>query len=143
MAIIPWQDVTAPFANDGQTLAIYWGPLNGGDEGQPIRVYAYDAFAWQFTGNPQGGVLTNPNVAIVPDRSVTVLGSNDEACWGRVFELMADPPGMMDRTGDPLRVSRDDGKFISIKPVVGGSVNPLGPDCGLILFCAKVFGPRV
>jgi hypothetical protein len=116
--------------------------MNGGDEGEPISVYAFDDPSWQFTGAPEGGQLSNPNVPVSPDRTVTLLGSNDGHCWGKVFTLPADPAGMAARTGDPLRVGYPDGKYISIKPVVGGAVNLVAPDCGLLLFCAKSYGSR-
>lgn len=140
MSIIPYQNVTS-WASDPQTLAIYWGPLQAGDEGTPISVYAWPFFAWQFTGF-SGNNLANPNVPIMADRSVRVLATNDKNCWGSVFEMVATPDGMNNRTGDPLRSGFPDGQFLQVKPVVKGSANPAGPDCGLILFCAKIFGPR-
>lgn len=142
MAVIPWQNVTTAFAQDAQTLVIYWGPFNGGDEGQPIGVYAYEWVSWQFTGNPVGGILTNPLVPILPSRKVTLLGTLDRDCWGEVFTLNANPAGMDARTGDPLRSGFPDHQFVQVKPVIGGDVNPEGPDCGFLLFGAKLFGPR-
>lgn len=129
-------------AVDPQAILCYWGPFQAGDEGTPIQVYAYRRFAWQFTGYPQGGVITNPNVPVPPDRSVTLLSSNDSVCWGPVFTLNADPVGMNNRMGDPMRVSHGDGSYMLIKPKAGGTSNPAGPDCGLLLFCARLFGPR-
>ena len=68
MAIIPLQNVTADFvsgpdATNGNTLVIFWGPMNGGDEGQPIGVYAFDNISWQFTGAPEGGQLHGVSTA--------------------------------------------------------------------------------
>lgn len=142
MAIINWQNVSSSFApGDPNALVIYWGPFAAGDEGQPIGVYAYPFVSWQFTGYSHGD-LAQPNVPIMADRSVTVLGTHDNACWGEIFTLHADAAGMDARTGDPLRSGMPDGQFVNIKPIVGGSINPQGVDCGLILFCAKQFGPR-
>lgn len=126
-----------------QDLLFYWGPFQAGDQGEPVQVYAYERFAWHFTGYPAGNIVTNPNVPIMSDRSITVLGTNDNVCWGPIFTLNAvDPAGMNARTDDPLRVSHDDGAYLEIRPQAGGSVNPSGPDCGLLLFCSKLFGPR-
>lgn len=146
MAIIPVQSLTSTqgITIDPQNcLLLYWGPFQAGDEGAPTQVYAYQRFAWHFTGYPTGGVFANPNVPIMSDRTITILGTNDNGCWGPVFDFaVTDPDGMDARTNDPLRVSHDDGAYLLIKPMAGGTPNPLGPDCGLLLFCTKLFGPR-
>lgn len=147
MAIIPAQSMPSingfPIDGDNTTL-IFWGPMQAGDEGAPAQVYAYQRFAWHFTGAPEGDVITNPNIPIASDRSITVLGSNDGVCYGPIFPpfVATDPAGMNARIDDPMRVSHDDGAYLFIKPVVGGSVNPAGADCALLLYCAKFFGPR-
>ena len=142
MAIVNWQDVTSTFVNDSNSLLIYWGPMQAGDEGQPVSVYAYPWFSWHFTGYPEEGTVSNPNVPIMADRTVTILASNDSVCYGPLFTLEADPVGMNNRTGDPMRETNNDGHFVHIKPVIGGTTNPNGPDCGLLLFCSKEFGTR-
>jgi hypothetical protein len=143
MAVIQWQNLTGSIVHDPQTLLIYWGPFQAGDEGQPLSVYAYPTFAWHFTGYPTGGILTNPNVPIEADRTMTVYGTNDNACWGPIFEFKdIDHTGMDNRIGDPMRSGYADGAYLSIKPKAGGTLNPAGPDCGLLLFCSRLFGPR-
>lgn len=147
MAIISAQSLTTingVTIDTANTVLIYWGPFQAGDEGTPVQVYAYQRFAWHFTGAPQGGDNTNPNIPIMADRSLTVLGTNDKVCWGPIFPpfIAADPAGMNNRIDDPMRVSHDDGAYLFIKPKVGGSLNLAGPDCGLLLYCAKLFGPR-
>lgn len=145
MAILPAQSLTSihGITIDPQSVLFYWGPFQAGDEGAPVQVYAYERFAWHFTGYPQGNIFSNPNVPIMPDRSMTVSGTDDDGCWGPIFTLNADDPAGMDaRTDDPVRVSHDDGAYLLIKPTAGGSINPAGPDCGLLLFCSKLFGPR-
>src|SRR5260221_7317858 len=101
MAIIPFQNLSSidGIPVDPQTILIYWGPFQAGDEGTPISVYAYPFWAWQFTGYPNGAV----NVPISPDRSLTVYASNDHVCWGPIFTLNANAVGMNNRTGDPMR----------------------------------------
>jgi hypothetical protein len=143
--IISFQSLTSinGIPVDPQTLLIYWGPFQAGDEGAPISVYAYPHFSWQFTGYPAGGHLSNPCVPIPPDRLVTVYASNDKDCWGPIFTMNANPVGMVNRNGDPMRSGYPDGNFFFVKPKVGGSFNQYGPDCGLLLFCARQFGPRV
>lgn len=143
MTIIPWQSLNNINGNpvDENGLLIYWGPFQAGDEGQPIGVYAYSFWAWHFTGYPINGNVNNL-VPIPADRSMTVSGSNDHLCWGTIFTLAADPAGMNARTGDPMRAGYPDGLYMLIKPKSAGSPNPAGPDCGLLLFCARQFGPR-
>jgi hypothetical protein len=145
MAILPVQFLPAigGHAVDPQATLCFWGPFQAGDEGEPIQVYAYQRFAWHFTGNPQGGIITNPNVPIMPDRSMAISGSNDSVCYGPVFTFDAiDPAGMNNRTGDSLRTSWDDGAYMFLKPKAGGTANPAGPDCALLLYCTRFFGPR-
>jgi hypothetical protein len=144
MSIIPFQSLKNinGFPVDPQTLLIYWGPFQAGDEGAPISVYAYSAFAWHFTGYA-GNSLSNANIPICADRSMTISASNDKACWGPVFTLnVTDPAGMNDRTNDPMRSGYPDGQYMFIKPIAGGTPNSAGPDCGILLFCARLFGPR-
>jgi hypothetical protein len=144
MAIIPVENLSSINGNpvDPQSLLFYWGPFQSGDEGSPVRVWAYPFCSWHFTGNPIGGDVNNL-VPIPLGRSMTVLASNDHLCWGPVFKMIADPAGMAARTGDPMRSGYPgDGQFMFIKPIVGGPLNPQGPDCGLLLFCAKEVGPR-
>ena len=142
MAVISVQNVTAAFSGDSQALCLYWGPFQAGDEGAPISVYAYPRFAWHFTGFSNYD-LSQPNVPIMPDRTMTVLGSNDKNCWGPAFIFdNIDAPGMNARINDPMRASYTDGAYAWIKPKAGGSINPAGPDCGLLLFCSKLWAPR-
>ena len=144
--IIPVQSLTTIngiTVDTTNTILLYWGPFQAGDEGAPAQVYAYQRFAWHFTGAPQGGNNANPNIPIMSDRSITVSGTNDGVCWGPIVTFNAvDPYGMNNRTNDPMRVSHDDGAYLQIKPKVAGSINPAGADCGLLLYCAKYFGPR-
>jgi hypothetical protein len=82
-------------------------------------------------------------VPIAANRTITVLATNDLDCWGPLFTLNGDPAGINARNGDPMRSGFPDQQFVRVKPVAGGSVNSAGPDCGLLLFCAKQFGPRI
>lgn len=117
--------------------------MQAGDEGEPVKVYAYQRFAWHFTGAPQGGNNANPNIPIMADRTMTISATNDGVCWGEILKFdNIDAAGMDARTGDPMRVSHDDGAYLLIKPKAGGSINTLGADCGILLYCAKFFGPR-
>lgn len=144
--IIPVQSLASinGIAIDTPNAALlYWGPFQPGDEGVPVKVWAYQRFAWHFTGAAQGGDNANPNIPIQGDRSIVVSGTNDGVCWGPIFTFsVTDAAGMNNRTDDPLRVSHDDGAFLLIKPKAFGSPNPAGADCGLLLYCAKFFGPR-
>lgn len=116
---------------------VYWGPFNGGDQGAPIEVFAFPNLSWQFTGYAFNNDPDHqPNVPVMSDRTLTISGSNDPAparCFCPIFTLPANPIGMNNRSADPARDGSADQRFRFIKPIIGGSVNPQGPDCGVLL----------
>lgn len=119
-----------------------WNVINGGDTCAPIEAWAYPIGSWQLTGYAQGGIITNPNVPVEPDRAIEMHGSNDGSCYGLMFTMAADVNGMASRLADPIRNGNDDQRFVWLMPVVLGTINPAGGDCTLMLFQARWFGPR-
>lgn len=138
MAIIP--AITSTI--DAFTRIITWPIINGGDTLAPVQAWAYPIQSWQLTGYAVGGVITNPDVPVEPDRAIEIHGTNDGTCYGLAFTIVADPAGMDSRMADPIRDGSNDQRFLWLKPVVRGAVNPAGGDCSLILFQARPFGPR-
>ncbi len=127
---------------DAYSRIIAWYVVNGGDTCEPVRAWAYEIGSWQLTGYAQGGVITNPNVPVEPDRSFNIHGSNDGSCFGLMFNIAADPAGMASRLEDPIRNGTGDQRFVWLLPKVLGARNPAGGDCSLLLFQARMFGPR-
>lgn len=142
MAII--QPVITNIAGDNPVdeRLIGWYRINGGDTCEPVQAWAWHFQSWQLTGYAQGGLITNPNVPVMPDRAIDIHGSNDGTCFGLLFTFAVDVAGMASRMGDPIRNGNDEQRFIWILPVVRGTANPMGPDCSLMLFQAREWGPR-
>lgn len=129
-------------ALDNFSRVIEWGPGNSGDVGAPVQAWAWTIMSWQLTGQAQDANINNPDINPMSDRAVEIHGSNDGTCFGLIFTLAANPSGMNDRLFDPVRDGSADQRFVWLKPVWTGSVNPAGADCSLLLFNARMFGPR-
>lgn len=127
---------------DDFTVCYCWAKGNSGDTGAKVSVWAYPFITWQLTGWARDGDINKPNVPVMANRVVRVHGTLDKTCYGQIFEMQADVEGMASRLRDPIRNGSNDPRFINVYPVWHGDLNPEGPDCSLLLFAARPWGPR-
>lgn len=137
MAIVPVYNVF-PEAGTNYARMVTWDPMENGDEGEPVEIYAYPKISFQMTGNIH--TYTGPGPANV---TIRVLGSNEPTmpglnCWGEIFALRAHHDMVADRTHDPI-FGEEIPRFRFIKPVVEG-FHP--SKVGLVIFCAVLFAGR-
>ena len=139
MALVPVSSIVL----DPDTIAFDWGPMNGGDYGAPLNIWAFPHLVFQFTGAGGSGVYppTHPPTAMDPSRSITVYGSQDGTCWCPI-NAIGWVSGFEDQLHDTyFHLGENDPRFRYYMPIANGTVSPTG-DCGLLLLAYRLFSSR-